>query len=134
MLWIGGDLKQTFLSKTRWLKDSTWQIKQNNSNTEISNDEKTKGVQQLKQHKLAMFYDLAVQCFIESSISHIQFQHLFREAINHHIMLSVYMLEDHRRDELEHIIYFITPMHQRWNIKGGKSVEPRNNNHRVAKD
>ena len=83
---------------------------------------------------MAMFYDHAIQCFIESSKFHIKFQRLFREAINQHLMLSVYMLEDYRRDLKKHIIYFITSMHQRWNIKGGESIKPRNNYHRVTKD
>ena len=83
---------------------------------------------------MALINDHAIQGFIESSKSHIQFQRLFREAIRQHVMLSVYMLEDHRRDMKKHIVYFIAPMHQRWNIKVGESVEPRNNYHRVTKN
>ena len=74
---------------------------------------------------MAIFYDHAIQCFIESSKSHIQFQRLFREAISQQVMLSVYMLEDHPRDLKKHIIYFITPMHESQNIKGGESDQEK---------
>ena len=86
---------------------------------------KTEIFQQLKKHKMTMFYDHAIQCFIESSKSHIQFQRLFREAISQHVMLSVYMLEDHWRELMNHIIYFITPMHESQNIKGGESDQEK---------
>ena len=90
--------------------------------------------QQLKKYELAMFNDLPIQCFSEISRSQFHFQSLLLKTISQHVVLSEDMFEDYRWDKLQHIVYFITPVHQSRNFKGCKSVYPINNHHRITKN
>ena len=65
---------------------------------------------------MAMIYDHSIQGFREDSMTHIQLQSMFGEAIRQQVMLTEYMFEDHMRDMKQHSTYIITPMYQRWNI------------------
>ena len=81
-----------------------------------------------------MINDHAIQSFKKVVETHIQRQSLLGETINLHVMLTIYMFEDHMWGKLHHSNYVITPMTQRWDIKRCESVEPRDNDKRVTKN